>query len=185
MSRIRNNRGSDVMNSNLDESGFSHSYCLPERNHLYEPSYQQESIADLEDIELPGRNISAYRTSMKEQKEIKTARDAHDAHGNVMRNRELIVQNQTQKDINKVATVIENNITVEQSALRQLKKSTITQTSKTDKNARLETYKPDGTFLSDEENVPPTIIQDKSVISENCNAKSTSRVREAERDHKI
>ena len=108
------------MNNNLNESGFNNSYILPERNHLYEPSFQHESIADLEDIELPGRNISAYRNSMKEQKEIKTARDAHDAHGNVMRNRELIVQNQIQnfKDINKVTTVIENNITLEQSVLK-------------------------------------------------------------------
>ena len=81
------------MNDNLNESGINQSYMLPERNHLYEPSFQQESIADLEDIELPGRNISAFRTSMKEQNEIKTARDAHDAHGNVMRNREHTVHN--------------------------------------------------------------------------------------------
>ena len=55
---------------------------------------------------------------MKEQKEIKTARDAHDAHGNVMRNWEHTVHNKNNQDINKGTVANEDNLTVEQSALK-------------------------------------------------------------------
>ena len=67
---------------------------MPERNPLYEPSFMQESIADIEDIELPGMIYSAYRHNLKEQKEIKTARDAQDAHSEAMRHRDVIISNQ-------------------------------------------------------------------------------------------
>ena len=55
------------LNKTPEDRSFNHSYILPERNPLFEPSFMQESIADLEDIELPGMVYSAYRNSMKEK----------------------------------------------------------------------------------------------------------------------
>ena len=93
---------------------------------MYEPSFMQESIADLEDIELPGMVYSAYVHNMKEQKEMKTARDAHDAHGEAMRHREVIISNRNAgKDYQNPDVGTESyNVTIEQSAMKQLKNST-------------------------------------------------------------
>ena len=59
-------KATEVLNSRtpIDRS-LNASYIIPERNPICEPSYQHESIADLEDIELPGMIYSAYRNSLK------------------------------------------------------------------------------------------------------------------------
>ena len=72
---------------------------------------------------------SAYRHSIKDQKEIKTARTAQHAHENAMRHRELIISNRNGGGRDFNPAVGSENITIEHSAMKQLKNSTQPQVS--------------------------------------------------------
>ena len=64
---------------------------------------------------------------------MKTARDAHNAHGEVLRHREVIISNNNNIDRNNPNQVYNRdesaNVTIEHSALKHLKISTMTKTT--------------------------------------------------------
>ena len=57
--------------------------------------------------------------------------------------------------------------------MKHLKISTNTKTTN-QANVRMETHKADGSFSSDDENVPATVM-DKSALTDMCNAKDHSQ----------